>query len=133
MLKIFNLHSLRSEFVFTGTQYIYYSKYAWHSTLNLLKLKWRTKTTKVTLHQIPHDFSRYLQVLFLYFKGTKHFFFGDRPSCVDCSVFGQLSQFLWHLPGSEPNAMLKSIRHKIILNWILLLSTTTCIFICHRP
>lgn len=41
------------------------------------------------------------------FLGTKHFFFGDRPSCVDCSVFGQLSQFLWHLPGSEPNAMLK--------------------------
>lgn len=65
-----------------------------------------------------------MQVLFLYSKGTKHFFFGDRPSCVDCSVFGQLSQFLWHLPGSEPNAMLKSIRHKIILNWIWLLSTT---------
>lgn len=41
------------------------------------------------------------------YLGTKNFFFGDRPSCVDCSVFGQLSQFLWHLPGSEMNAMLK--------------------------
>ncbi|XP_061181501.1 failed axon connections homolog [Saccostrea echinata] len=41
------------------------------------------------------------------FLGTKKYFFGDKPSSVDCSIFGQLSQFLWHLPDSEPNVMLK--------------------------
>ncbi|XP_062591143.1 failed axon connections homolog isoform X2 [Saccostrea cucullata] len=41
------------------------------------------------------------------FLGTKKYFFGDKVSSVDCSIFAQLSQFLWHLPESEPNIMLK--------------------------
>nr|XP_022317453.1 failed axon connections homolog [Crassostrea virginica] len=42
------------------------------------------------------------------FLGTKKYFFGDRATCVDCSVFSQLSQFLWHLPNSEPQNILKN-------------------------
>ncbi|XP_041361352.1 failed axon connections homolog [Gigantopelta aegis] len=35
------------------------------------------------------------------FLGRKKFFMGDAPSEVDCVMFGQLSQFVWQMPGSQ--------------------------------
>ncbi|OWF53863.1 failed axon connections homolog [Mizuhopecten yessoensis] len=32
------------------------------------------------------------------YLGDKQYFFGDSPTEVDCALFGQLSQLLWHLP-----------------------------------
>ncbi|XP_052274676.1 failed axon connections homolog isoform X2 [Dreissena polymorpha] len=35
------------------------------------------------------------------FLGLKRFLLGDRPSEVDCAVFGMLSQIYWHMDGSR--------------------------------
>ncbi|XP_066966537.1 failed axon connections homolog isoform X1 [Macrobrachium rosenbergii] len=39
--------------------------------------------------------------------GDDPFFGGDRPCTADCSVFGQLSQFMWNVPGSHYEALVK--------------------------
>lgn len=39
--------------------------------------------------------------------GDDPFFGGDRPCTADCSVFGQLSQLMWNVPGSHYEALVK--------------------------
>ncbi|XP_060085303.1 failed axon connections homolog isoform X2 [Ylistrum balloti] len=41
------------------------------------------------------------------YLGDKPYFFGDSPTEVDCAVFGQLSQLLWHLPHTVVPTLLK--------------------------
>ncbi|XP_046376501.1 failed axon connections homolog [Haliotis rufescens] len=35
------------------------------------------------------------------FLGDKKFFMGDRPSQIDCAMFGMLAQVLWHMPRTR--------------------------------
>lgn len=41
-------------------------------------------------------------------EGTKKFLLGEKPSQVDCSVFGMLSQFFWHGFGDPTEEAIKS-------------------------
>lgn len=42
--------------------------------------------------------------------------FGDEPSQVDCAVFGQLTQVIYHVPDSvQAKHAVKGISHKITL------------------
>lgn len=60
----------------------------------------------------------YFFVLFAIYShnylGNKKFLMGDKPTEVDCSVFGQLAQLFWSSPGSPfdslLNGMLKSFK-----------------------
>lgn len=38
-----------------------------------------------------------------HFLGRKNFLMGDKPSEVDCAIFGMLSMIYWHMPGSKLN------------------------------
>ncbi|XP_046374619.2 failed axon connections homolog isoform X1 [Haliotis rufescens] len=35
------------------------------------------------------------------YLGDKQFLFGDKPCETDAAIFGQLSQFRWHMPGTK--------------------------------
>ena len=39
--------------------------------------------------------------------GKKKFLFGDKATEFDCSLFGSLSQILWHAPGSPQRHYIK--------------------------
>ncbi|XP_064594319.1 LOW QUALITY PROTEIN: failed axon connections homolog [Liolophura sinensis] len=41
------------------------------------------------------------------FLGDKEFFMGDHPTEVDCTVFGMVSQMIWHMPGSPHEIFVK--------------------------
>jgi len=48
----------------------------------------------------------------LIIEGTKLFFMGDKPTEVDCSMFGMIAQMVWNLPDSPFEQLLDG---KIIL------------------
>ena len=43
----------------------------------------------------------------VFFVGNKSFLMGEDPSEVDCTVFGMLSQILWHSPGLPTEKLMK--------------------------
>lgn len=39
--------------------------------------------------------------------GNKPFFMGDKPTEVDCSMFGMIAQVLWNMPDSPFEQLLE--------------------------
>lgn len=39
--------------------------------------------------------------------GTKPFFMGDKPTEVDCSMFGMIAQMVWNMPESPFEQLLE--------------------------
>lgn len=50
------------------------------------------------------------------YLGDKQYFFGDTPTEVDCAIFGQLSQLLWHLPNTAVPKLLTE-KHKNLVDY----------------
>jgi len=42
-------------------------------------------------------------------KGIKPFFMGDKPTEVDCSMFGMIAQMVWNMPDSPFEKLLNGI------------------------
>ncbi|XP_033726852.1 failed axon connections homolog [Pecten maximus] len=57
------------------------------------------------------------------YLGDKQYFFGDTPTEVDCAIFGQLSQLMWHLPHTAAPTLLRD-KHPNLVDYCDRIKTT---------
>ncbi|KAK6167467.1 hypothetical protein SNE40_021488 [Patella caerulea] len=64
----------------------------------MYKQGWQQGMGRHSRDEVLHIMEEDLKAVSL-FLGKNKFLFGEKPCEVDCAVFGQLSQFCWHMPG----------------------------------
>jgi len=56
--------------------------------------------------------------------GNKSFFMGDKPTEVDCSMFGMIAQILWNMPDSPFEQMLDGKMTSYLNNYSFMIFTS---------